>query len=81
MLPFLTSSLLEQKERFKNMAASQNGAKFPYYFRVMSGRDIAYAVFCSSKALYPDIDYFLEAFPDMAIFVNISNDVLYQVFG
>ncbi|KAF7529684.1 hypothetical protein G7054_g9753 [Neopestalotiopsis clavispora] len=53
-----------------------DGAKFPYYFRAMSGMDIAYAIFCYPKALYTDIGCFIEAIPDMGIFINISNDVL-----
>ena len=58
------------------MYITQDGAKFPYYFRAMSGMDIAYAIFCYPKAMYPDIGCFIEAIPDMGIFINISNDVL-----
>lgn len=76
VLNFITSNLLEQKEGFKTMDITQDGAKFPYYFRAMSGMDIAYAIFCYPKALYPNIGCFIEAIPDMGIFINISNDVL-----
>ncbi|KAF5539465.1 longiborneol synthase [Fusarium mexicanum] len=50
--------------------------RFPDFYRDMSGMDQAYAVFCYPKAQYPDVGAFLEAMPDMANFINISNDVL-----
>ncbi|GAW11839.1 hypothetical protein ANO14919_011920 [Xylariales sp. No.14919] len=76
MLHFLTSNLLEQRNEFKSLRVTKEGQKFPYYFRSMSGMDVAYAVFCYPKAIYPDIGFFIEAIPDMAKFINISNDVL-----
>ncbi|KAI0533684.1 longiborneol synthase [Xylaria digitata] len=66
MLHFLTSNLLEQRSGFKNLRVTKEGRKFPYYFRSMSGMDV----------LYPDIGFFIEAIPDMAEFINTSNDVL-----
>ncbi|KAF2967923.1 hypothetical protein GQX73_g5656 [Xylaria multiplex] len=76
MLHFLTSNLLEQRSGFKNLRVTKEGRKFPYYFRSMSGMDVAYAVFTYPKVLYPDIGFFIEAIPDMAEFINTSNDVL-----
>lgn len=76
VLKFLTSNLLERHKGFQNMPVTRAGHRFPNYYRDMSGMDQAYAVFCYPKAQYPDVDQFLEAIPDMANFINISNDVL-----
>lgn len=76
VLKFLTSNLLEKHDGFQNMRITSAGKKFPYYYRDMSGMDQAYAMFCYPKALYPKVEYFLEAIPDMANFINLSNDVL-----
>ncbi|KAH7001267.1 longiborneol synthase [Ilyonectria destructans] len=76
VLKFLTSNLLERHDGFQNMCVTRAGKKFPDFYRDMSGMDQAYAVFCYPKALYPDVGAFLEAIPDMANFINISNDVL-----
>ncbi|KAI0549851.1 longiborneol synthase [Xylaria curta] len=76
ILNFLTSNLLEQRGEFKNLRVTKEGREFPYYFRDMSGVGIGYALFCYPKAIYPDIGRFVEAFPDMAMFINKSNDVL-----
>ncbi|KXH33806.1 longiborneol synthase [Colletotrichum simmondsii] len=76
VLKFLTSNLLERHSGFQHMPITRAGQKFPDFYRDMSGMDQAYAVFCYPKALYPDVEAFLEAIPDMANFINISNDVL-----
>lgn len=76
VLKFLTSNLLERHNGFRNMPITKAGQVFPYFFRDMSGMTTAYAIFCFPKALYPDVTAFLEAIPEIAKFVNISNDVL-----
>ncbi|KAF5250789.1 hypothetical protein FANTH_4061 [Fusarium anthophilum] len=76
VLKFLTSNLLERHDGFQNMTITRAGHRFPDFYRDMSGMDQAYAVFCYPKAQYPDVGAFLEAIPDMANFINISNDVL-----
>lgn len=79
VLKFLTSNLLERHEGFQNMRVTRAGTKFPNFYRDMSGMNIAYAVFCYPKDQYPDGGAFLEAMPDMARFIDISNDVLSYV--
>ena len=78
VLKFLTSNLLERHNGFQNMRVTPAGAgvKFPDFYRDMSGMNVAYAVFCYPKDQYPDMGAFLEAIPDMARFIDISNDVL-----
>ncbi|KAM4055029.1 hypothetical protein HRG_005840 [Hirsutella rhossiliensis] len=76
VLKFLTSNLLERHAGFQNMLVTREGRQFPGFYRDMSGMNVAYAVFCYPKALYPDVGAFLEAIPDMAKFIDISNDVL-----
>ncbi|KAH6606925.1 longiborneol synthase [Trichoderma cornu-damae] len=76
VLKFLTSNLLERHNGFQNMVVTRAGKKFPDFYRDMSGMNVAYAVFCYPKQQYPDVGAFLEAIPDMARFIDISNDVL-----
>ncbi|RYP37774.1 hypothetical protein DL768_010832 [Monosporascus sp. mg162] len=75
-LNFLTSSLLETREGFQKMAVTQAGTSFPYYYRDLTGISEAFAIFGYPSALYPQIQYFLEAIPDMALFINLFNDVV-----
>nr|ULA45397.1 (-)-trichoacorenol synthase NsTAS [Nectria sp. HLS206] len=76
VMKFLTSNLLEREDGFQNMPVTRAGIKFPDFYRDLSGMNIAYAVFCYPQAQYPDVGAFLEAMPDMAKFIDISNDVL-----
>lgn len=71
-----TSNLLDTRPEFQDMRVTKAGTSFPYFFRNMSGLTTAYACFSYPKMLYPDIGLFLEALPDMALYVNIVNDVL-----
>ncbi|GKT41709.1 uncharacterized protein ColSpa_01890 [Colletotrichum spaethianum] len=75
-LKFLTCNLLERHEGFRNMTVTRAGVKFPDFLRDLSGINVAYAVFCFPKAQYPDVGQYLEAIPDMARFIDISNDVM-----
>ena len=79
VLKFLTSNLLERHDGFQNMPVTRAGIKFPDFYRDMSGMNVAYAVFCYPKEQYPDVGAVLEAIPDMARFIDISNDVLSYV--
>lgn len=72
----VTSNLLDTRQEFQNMPITREGTSFPYFFRNMSGITTAYACFSYPKTIYPDIGLFLEALPDMALYVNIVNDVL-----
>ncbi|KAL0935074.1 uncharacterized protein CTRU02_209665 [Colletotrichum truncatum] len=76
VLKFLTSNLLERHNGFQSLEVTRSGEKFPDFYRDMSGMNVAYAVFCYPKEQYPDVSQFLEAVPDMARFIDISNDVL-----
>ncbi|KAK1597418.1 longiborneol synthase [Colletotrichum navitas] len=75
-LKFLTCNLLERHKGFINMRITRAGVKFPDFVRDLSGINVAFAVFCFPQAQYPDVEQYLEAIPDMARFIDISNDVL-----
>ncbi|KAK8044072.1 terpenoid synthase [Apiospora rasikravindrae] len=75
-LDFVTANLLDAGEEFRRMQVTEAGASFPYYFRHMSGITEAYAIFTYPSGQYPDLSQFLEAIPDIALFININNDVL-----
>lgn len=72
----VTSNLLDTRPEFQDLVVTKSGTAFPYFFRNMSGLTTAYACFSYPAALYPDIGNFLEALPDMALYINIVNDVL-----
>ncbi|KAK7943893.1 terpenoid synthase [Apiospora aurea] len=75
-LDFVTANLLDADEGFRRMQVTAAGVSFPYYFRHMSGITEAYAIFTYPSGQYPDLSQFLEAIPDIALFININNDVL-----
>ncbi|KAK8115642.1 hypothetical protein PG984_012144 [Apiospora sp. TS-2023a] len=76
-LDFMTSNLLDAEDVFRRMqVTTEAGVSFPYYIRHMSGITEAYAIFTYPREQYPDISQFLEAIPDMALWININNDVL-----
>lgn len=75
-LKFLTCNLLERHDGFQNLVVTRAGEKFPDFIRDLSGINVAYAVFCYPKELYPDVGQYLEAIPDMARVIDISNDVM-----
>ncbi|RYP93663.1 hypothetical protein DL770_000194 [Monosporascus sp. CRB-9-2] len=75
-LNFLTSTLLETREGFQKMTVTKAGTSFPYYYRDLTGLAEAFAIFGYPTAVYPEIQYFLEAIPDMAVFINTFNDVI-----
>ncbi|KAF4119235.1 Trichodiene synthase (TRI5) [Geosmithia morbida] len=75
-LKFLSANLLERHEGFEKMEVTRDGIKFPDFLRDLAGINVAYAVFCYPKAMYPDVNVFLEAFPDMMRIIDIANDVL-----
>ncbi|KAK1529217.1 longiborneol synthase [Colletotrichum paranaense] len=75
-LKFMTCNLLERHDGFQNMKTTRGaGIKFPDFLRDLAGINVAYAVFCFPKAQYPDVSQYLEAIPDMARVIDISNDV------
>lgn len=76
-LKFMTCNLLERHDGFQNMKTTRGaGIKFPDFLRDLAGINVAYAVFCFPKAQYPDVSQYLEAIPDIARVIDISNDVL-----
>lgn len=75
-LDCVSSNLLDTRPEFQDMVVTKAGVSFPYYFRNMAGLTTAYACFSYPKTIYPDMGLFLEALPDMAVYINIVNDVL-----
>ncbi|RYP04127.1 hypothetical protein DL764_004674 [Monosporascus ibericus] len=80
-LNFVNSNLLETREGFQKMAVTKAGTSFPYFYRDMAGVAEAFAIFGYPRAVYPEFQYFLEAIPDMALFINLFNDVVSGITG
>lgn len=72
----VTSNLLDTRAEFHDLITTRAGTAFPYFFRNMSGLTTAYACFTYPQNFQPDLGMFLEAIPDMALYINIVNDVL-----
>ncbi|KAJ0108804.1 hypothetical protein J7T55_011295 [Diaporthe amygdali] len=75
-LAFVNANALETRREFQELVPSQAAASWPYYFRDKEGLPDTYAGFIYPKALYPNIGSFLQAFPDMGRFINLTNDIL-----
>ncbi|KAI1375404.1 terpenoid synthase [Hypoxylon crocopeplum] len=75
-LDFLNACVLEARPEFRHLAPTKGGQSFPWYLRFKNGLPDTYAYFTFPKALYPDISYFLEAIPDLSMYICLANDVL-----
>ncbi|KAI1764183.1 terpenoid synthase [Hypoxylon sp. FL1150] len=73
---FFNACALELRPEIKNMAPTKGGLNLPWYLRQKSGIGDAYAYFAFPKVMYPNISCFIEAVPEIAMFVCLANDIL-----
>lgn len=50
--------------------------RWPYFFRDKDGLSEAYSFFAFPRARYPDVARYVEAVPDMIMYINNVNDVM-----
>lgn len=58
------------------MKPSKGGNSWPWYLRNKDGIGDTYAYFTFCKSECPDISRFLEAVPDMSMYIALTNDIL-----
>lgn len=75
-LAFVNSNALETRSEYQIMKPSKFAINWPYYFRDKEGLAEGYLYFCFHRDLSPKICTFLPAVPDMARFINLTNDIL-----
>ena len=78
-LNMITSTIIEHKRLVNSGALSRGGRGWAYYLRNMDGLGDAFAVFTFPQKLYPDVSQFLEAVPDMAMYIVHANDIISYV--
>ena len=75
-LAFVDCCLLETRNEYQTMPRRAGGENWAYYYRTKEGIADAYAYFNFPKELCPDVSSFLQAIPDIGIFINLGNDIL-----
>ena len=78
-LNMITSTIIEHKRLVNSGALSHGGRGWAYYLRNMDGLGDAFAVFTFPQKLYPDVSQYLEAVPDMAMYIVHANDIISYV--
>ncbi|KAI1778682.1 terpenoid synthase [Hypoxylon cercidicola] len=73
---FVNACALEVRPEIEHMTPTRGGQNLPWYLRERNGVGDAYAYFAFPKALYPDISCFIEAIPDLSMYVCFANDIL-----
>jgi len=53
-----------------------SGKPWAYYRRNLDGLGDAFAIFTFPSALYPKVENFVQAIPDMAMYIVHANDII-----
>ncbi|RDL37362.1 uncharacterized protein BP5553_04795 [Venustampulla echinocandica] len=75
-LNFVTSAIIEHKRLVRRETQFRSGKAWAYYLRNLDGLGDAFAIFTFPSALYPDTSKFLQAIPDMAMYIVFANDII-----
>ncbi|KAF8169129.1 isoprenoid synthase domain-containing protein [Mycena galopus ATCC 62051] len=75
-LSFVTCCFLETRKEYRNMQQQEAGRNWAYFFRDKEGLADAYCLFSFPQKDCPDISAFLQAVPDITIYINLGNDIL-----
>ncbi|KDN68666.1 putative longiborneol synthase [Colletotrichum sublineola] len=75
-LAFVNCNAIEPRRDYQAIIPTKQTANWPYYFRDKEGLPEVYTYFCFYRDLCPDISQFMPAAPDMARFINLTNDIL-----
>lgn len=75
-LAFVEANAIESRQEYQNMTAPRCASSWPYYYRDKEGLSETYAYYCFPKGTYADFSLFMPAIPDMAKFINLTNDIL-----
>ncbi|KAH9995696.1 isoprenoid synthase domain-containing protein [Xylariaceae sp. FL0662B] len=75
-LNYVNANIMEGRSDFQCLTPTKGGQSWPWYLREKDGVAEAYAYFTFAKALCPDISCFLEAVPDLTMYIALMNDIL-----
>ncbi|KAK7963559.1 hypothetical protein PG988_010533 [Apiospora saccharicola] len=59
-----------------NWSPTVGAVRWPYFFRDKDGLSEAYSYFTYPRSLYPDVACYVEAVPDMIMYINFVNDIM-----
>ncbi|KAJ7578031.1 isoprenoid synthase domain-containing protein [Mycena floridula] len=75
-LGFLGATLFLDRDEVQSKRGVIESQSWPPYLRTKDGEPEAYAYMVFPRETCPDISVYLQAIPDMCIFINANNDVL-----
>ncbi|KAF5354386.1 hypothetical protein D9758_010798 [Tetrapyrgos nigripes] len=75
-LEFINGCILEALEEFQNLKLSPVSSSWPYFLRTKTGVASAYAFMIFVKSAHTNLTDFTQAIPDIARFIDLTNDVL-----
>jgi len=75
-LNFITSTTIAKGQLIRRETQLGSGKSWASYSRQLDGLGDAYAAFTFPSALYPDVSQFLQAIPDMAMYIVHANDII-----
>ena len=75
-LNFITASIIEDRRLVIRDTQFRSGRAWAYYLRNLDGLGDAFAVFTFPSALYPDVSQFIQAIPDMAMYIVYANNII-----
>ncbi|KZV67270.1 terpenoid synthase [Peniophora sp. CONT] len=73
---FIDVSCLEIRALTKRVPTKKDAKLWPYYVRNLSGIAAYYAFACFPQKDHPDLVNYVQAIPEITIFINFLNDVL-----
>jgi len=75
-LNLVTSTIIEHRRLVRKEKQFTSGRAWADYLRNLDGLGDAFAIFTFPSALYPDVSQFLQAIPDMAMYIVHANDIV-----
>ncbi|KAF9556238.1 terpenoid synthase, partial [Agrocybe pediades] len=75
-MDFINGCMLEQVPNIQDMKLSDSASSWPYYLRSKTGSAHAYAFMIFPKEGGIDLSSYIQVIDDIALFINLANDVL-----
>jgi hypothetical protein len=79
-LEFVASTLIQDRQEVRHKRGLVESKSWPPYIRAKDGEPDAFAYMIFPRETCPDVSVYLQAIPDMCIFINYNNDVLSSAF-
>lgn len=75
-MDFFNGCLMEQTLAIRDMRVSHAARSWPYYLRNKTGTATAYAFMLFPRELEIDVADYIQVIDDIALFINLTNDIL-----